>query len=613
MNHIDIEEFNARFQIKETPLSIPENGGFPIVENAQDLVKEIPVSVKLLPLGAKTRCQPTGSLEKRINSVVHPHLLNCRERYRVVALEKPGEKESKKEPKPLFDAWIYDYIEGGNLATYSQKGLTVRDKERIIDGILEGLQALHKQKIIHGNIKPGNILIQNVGHPHVRLVDFGLAPEQKFENLNVNFPAGSIAYVAPELLSPDEYSSNARPGYTVDFWSLGLIVYELFTGKYLFGAKSSSNADLAARICLMDIPQSMDKIPYPYRLVAERCLQRSPTDRPKSVKAIYALLDPQKQTNPFRSIGSKAGKATQAEKIESSESGPSFSRLFAKKKPKSAKIICRTCGTANDPTKVTCHKCKQALRGPNSLRYFRSPTKIGNWAVIFFSLLLVPIAFFYTSIYEMCDFSNGDCNVAEHVVSLINGFKSSGSGEEALALLTVPLVFMFLSGLLFFIFYYWWLWRSSANLGKLGSLKRKYHPLLLAGINLLTILTFPGVISSSGKAILFIGLLVIGQAILSLLTLQEIWKGSDSSFLQTGISWKQAKSSFLIFSRWALSFIFPVLLFLPFLSFSVNLQVSQAWFFFWVGMIALYWLLTILVIVRINMRQRAKYLALANT
>jgi len=90
---------------------------------------------------------------------------------------------------------------------------------------------IHKNSIIHRDIKPSNILINSKGY--VKIGDFGTSknfhkienPESIIENTLV---LGTEEYMAPEILNHEMYS------YKSDIWSLGIVLYELATGKYPF-------------------------------------------------------------------------------------------------------------------------------------------------------------------------------------------------------------------------------------------------------------------------------------------------------------------------------------------------------------------------------------------
>ncbi|KAM8977162.1 protein kinase C delta type-like [Pelodytes ibericus] len=89
-----------------------------------------------------------------------------------------------------------------------------------------GLQFLHAHGIVHRDLKPENIVLDSEGH--ARIIDFGLAEEGMFDGGTTSDMAGTLRYMAPEILLKKTYSS------AVDWWSFGIILHQLSTGRYPF-------------------------------------------------------------------------------------------------------------------------------------------------------------------------------------------------------------------------------------------------------------------------------------------------------------------------------------------------------------------------------------------
>ncbi len=146
-----------------------------------------------------------------------------------------------------------------------------------------GLAAAHKQGVLHRDLKPANIMIDGRGELHI--MDFGLAAIatqlQGAEARN-----GSPAYMAPEQLEGREVSAQS------DIYALGLIFYEMFTGK------PAHRADTVAEI--LELRRGSAGVTSPTQLVADidpaverailRCLQADPKLRPASAIALAASL-----------------------------------------------------------------------------------------------------------------------------------------------------------------------------------------------------------------------------------------------------------------------------------------------------------------------------------
>ena len=126
---------------------------------------------------------------------------------------------------------ILDYLSGGDLRYYICKHNIFTEKETkfIISNILLSLEYIHSNHIIHRDIKPENLVFDSKGYLH--LTDFGIAYEHHENDILIN-SSGTPGYMAPEVLIKKPHS------FEVDFYALGIIIYELVYGKRPYNGKS---------------------------------------------------------------------------------------------------------------------------------------------------------------------------------------------------------------------------------------------------------------------------------------------------------------------------------------------------------------------------------------
>jgi predicted Ser/Thr protein kinase len=177
-----------------------------------------------------------------------------------------------------------EYIDGEDLASLIKRigHLTSEKALDIARQLAAGLAAAHERGVLHRDLKPANIMLD--GHGRVRITDFGLAIAAEDETQAAEI-AGTPAYMAPEQL--------AGKGATVrsDIYSLGLVLYEIYTGKKAFTATNLAELreqkETHTPRAPSEIRQGID--PVVERLI-QRSMERDPNARPSSVAQLALAL-----------------------------------------------------------------------------------------------------------------------------------------------------------------------------------------------------------------------------------------------------------------------------------------------------------------------------------
>ncbi len=187
-------------------------GGMGVVYLAEDTKLERRVAIKFLPgnIAVNSEERERFKIEAKAAAALnHPNIST------IHAIEKSGE-----------DTFIVmEFIDGVTLKDKIKAApLPADEAVNILVQIAAGLDAAHKKGIVHRDIKPANIMITNEGK--VKIMDFGLAKVKAASDITkVGSTMGTAAYMSPEQARGEQVDNRT------DIWSLGVIAYELLTGK----------------------------------------------------------------------------------------------------------------------------------------------------------------------------------------------------------------------------------------------------------------------------------------------------------------------------------------------------------------------------------------------
>ena len=247
-------------------------GGMGEVYLAEDTELNRKVALKFLPphlcqdADCRARFKREAQAAAKLN---HPN---------IVTIHEVGEFNGR----PFI---VTEYAGGRTLTDIiDSKRVTPSEAVNIIVQVCEGLQEAHSAGIVHRDIKPSNVVLETSGHP--KIVDFGLAAVQGAKRVTRTGSAmGTVGYMSPEQLK------GAAVDHRTDLFSVGVVLYELITGKNPFTA---DNEAAVQNSILFDTPEPLARfksgIPEGLQEVVDRALEKDAHVRYQSAADMVADL-----------------------------------------------------------------------------------------------------------------------------------------------------------------------------------------------------------------------------------------------------------------------------------------------------------------------------------
>jgi serine/threonine-protein kinase len=192
---------------------------------------------------------------------------------------------------------VMEYVPGGTLSELVGQPIVPERVCEIIADAARGVAAAHAQGLIHRDIKPGNILLDDEGH--AKIADFGIAAATGTENLTATGAAiGSPHYISPEHVSAKEVTPRS------DVYSFGIVLFELLTGCRPFGGDNVTAIAIAQVETDPPVPGSINPdVPEALDALVLKCLAKDPEARFQSADELARALEQHSVPVPIGATG----------------------------------------------------------------------------------------------------------------------------------------------------------------------------------------------------------------------------------------------------------------------------------------------------------------------
>ena len=259
-----------RYEIKD----VVGVGGMAVVYKALDVKLKRNVAIKVLQDDVAMDAESRRRFRTEYQAVAMLSHPNIRAVYDVVS---SGDTEYI----------VMEYVDGINLKQYLKKkgALSWKEALHFASQIARALSHAHAKGIVHMDIKPQNIMLPKDGT--AKVADFGIAMvEDAPDSTDSDEAVGSIHYISPEQ------ARNENIDARTDIYSLGVVLYEMLTGKLPFDGSTAAEVAVQQYSVIPDAPCVINpEIPEELEEITLKAMQPDPADRYPSAEEMLAALD----------------------------------------------------------------------------------------------------------------------------------------------------------------------------------------------------------------------------------------------------------------------------------------------------------------------------------
>jgi serine/threonine protein kinase len=204
------------------------------------------------------------------------------------------EKDGPLGEKERTQVCVMELVPDGDFGSYYRERKDTELLRRMVTDILRGLAYLHSKGIVHRRLKASNLLVgETTQGPVVKITDFGLGSgKAALRDARLSSVVVEVTHMAPEQFNPRKYGMNGKLSYHLDFWLMGLAIYEALTNNDILFKNNpeDSREQVIQNILAPALPEKVKRLPAPFDRVVARCLAKHVDDRVQNTRELLELL-----------------------------------------------------------------------------------------------------------------------------------------------------------------------------------------------------------------------------------------------------------------------------------------------------------------------------------